>query len=66
MATKTYRYVLKPALGLEESYIFSVAPVVNEVSGGPYTIDITIEETEKAALDTYMAEYRWEFDQEVV
>jgi hypothetical protein len=65
MALKTYRYVQKPALGLEDTFVFSTAPSVAEVSGGPYTVDITIEETEKDAVDAYMAKHRWEFDQEL-
>jgi hypothetical protein len=28
-------------------------------------VDITIEETEKDAVDAHMAEHRWEFDQEI-
>jgi hypothetical protein len=65
MATKTYRYKLSPALDLDTTFRFSVAPVVAEVSGGPYTIDITVEETEKAEVDAHMAAHRWEYDSEV-
>ncbi len=65
MAVKTYRYKWKPILGIE-SVRFATAPTAAEITGGPYTVDVTLEESEKAAMDHHMAGYCWEFDEEVV
>jgi hypothetical protein len=63
MALKVYRYKFKGFCVSKMNLICVNVPTVMVPTG--VTTDLQVEETEKDDLDAAMAEFGWEFDQEV-
>jgi hypothetical protein len=65
VAVKTYRYKLNPCVGLPLA-TFRTEPTFTEISGGPYIVDVTVDENEKPAIEDHFARNGWSFVEEVI